>query len=428
MTEATQAACAPPVGRPLRHHLSCLSRWPVTARKTRLLAIGLIFLIAAVIGLFYAHLVVQVWNGTKPLNDFFALWSWSAMVHTTAHPVALYAPAQVRAFLHAEDAAFKGNYPFAYPPSFLLVIWPLALLGRKASYLMWMLTTLTCYLAVVGQGRWRRTIILLTLLAPATALTVSAGQNGFLTAGLMIGGCRLLNRRPMLAGILFGLLSCKPQLGVLIPVALLAGRQWRAIAAAAVTVLASVAASAVAFGWTMWTHWLSALAGLFHLVGKQTHLYHEMPTIAANLHALGVAPVAAQGIQIGAGIAAGAAVFLCWRRGGTSRLATAALQTGTFLATPYAFVYDLPLVTHAVIELVLERMEAKETFTLTEVLAVIGTLLLPIVMALSHGSIPWSGVVLPLLFVVIVRRALRRNRIADGRSVRVTPVAAWPAE
>ena len=427
MTEATQAACAPPVGRPLRHHLSCLSRWPVTARKTRLLAIGLIFLIAAVIGLFYAHLVVQVWNGTKPLNDFFALWSWSAMVHTTAHPVALYAPAQVRAFLHAEDAAFKGNYPFAYPPSFLLVIWPLALLGRKASYLIWMLTTLACYLAVVGQGRWRRTIILLTLLAPATALTVSAGQNGFLTAGLMIGGCRLLDRRPVLAGILFGLLSCKPQLGVLIPVALLAGRQWRAIAAAAVTVLASIAASAAAFGWIMWMHWLSALASLFRLVGKQTHLYHEMPTIAANLHALGVMPVAVQAAQIGAGIAAGAAVFLCWRYGGTSRLAAAALQVGTFLATPYAFAYDLPVVTNSAIEFVLDRLETQGAFTITEVLGVAGTVLLPIAMALSHGSFPWSGLVLPLMFALIVRRALLDDRRAERRREPVGLVAR-PAE
>ena len=397
------------------------------ARKTRLLAVGLIFLIAAVTGLFYAHLVVQVWHGTKPLNDFFALWSWSAMVHAAAHPVALYAPAQVQAFLHARDPAFKGNYPFAYPPSFLLVIWPLALLPRNASYVIWVLTTLACYLAAVGQGPWRRTIVLLVLLAPATALTVSAGQNGFLTAALIIGGCRLLDRRPVLAGILFGLLSCKPQLGVLIPVALLAARQWRAIAAAAATVLASIAASAAAFGWTMWTHWISALVGLFRLVGKQAQLYHEMPTIAANLHALGVAPVAVQVAQIAFGIVAGAAVFLCWRRGGPSRLAAATLQAGTFLATPYAFTYDLPLVTNSVIELVLERLEAREAFTIAEVLAAIGTVLLPIAMALSHGSIPWSGFVLPPLFVVIIRRASLRKRPANARGVRVTPVAAQPA-
>lgn len=401
--------------------------WHPEARGTRLLAAGLIFLLAALVGLFYAHLAVQVWHGTKPLNDFFALWSWSAMVHAAAHPVALYDPAQVQTFLHTQDAAFKGNYPFAYPPSFLLVIWPLALLGRNASYVIWVLTTLACYLAVVGHGPWRRTIVLLVLLAPATALTVSAGQNGFLTAALMIGGCRLLDRRPVFAGILFGLLSCKPQLGVLIPVALLAARQWRAIAAAAVTVLASVAASAAAFGWTMWAHWVSALVGLFHLVGKQSQLYHDMPTIAANLHGLGMAPGAVQAAQVVTGLAAATAVFLCWRRDGTSRLAAAALQAGTFLATPYAFFYDLPPVTNAVVELVQERMDAREAFSLTEILVVIGTVLLPIAMAASHGPIPWSGFVLPPLFVVIVRRALLRDQIAEARGVRVGP-APQPAE
>ena len=404
-----------------------LLRWYPTERKTLLLATTFATVVIIIVGLFYVHVIRGVQAGTEPLHDFFALWGWSAMIHMVAHPLTIYDPAAVRSFLDAQDPAFKENYPFAYPPSFLLVIWPLALLPRNASYVIWVLTTLACYLAVVGHGPWRRTIVLLTLLAPATALTVSAGQNGFLTAALMIGGCRLLGRRPLVAGILFGLLSCKPQLGVLIPIALLAARQWRAIAAAAVTVLASIAASAAAFGWSMWTHWVSALVGLLHLVGKQDQLYHEMPTIAANLHGLGVAPVAVQAAQIGAGIAAATAVFLCWRKDRASRLAAAALQAGTFLATPYAFFYDLPLVTNAVLEMVMERLEAREAFSTTEILVVIGTVVLPIVMAASHGPIPWSGFVLPLLFLVIVRRALLRGRVAGGRSEPLGPVAR-PAE
>ena len=422
MSDVSPAALASCSGPGWARRLPPLLSWHAEERKTRFLATGLIFLLAALVGLFYAHLAVQVWHGSKPLNDFFALWSWSAMVHAAAHPVALYAPAQVQAFLHTQDAAFKGNYPFAYPPSFLLVIWPLALAGRNASYVIWVLSTLACYLSAVGHGPWRRTIVILVLLAPATALTVSAGQNGFLTAALMIGGCRLLDRRPVLAGILFGLLSCKPQLGVLIPVALLAARQWRAIAAAAATVLASVVASAAAFGWTMWAHWVSALVGLFHLVGKQTQLYHDMPTIAANLHGIGMAPGAVQAAQVLSGIAAATAVFLCWRRSGSSRLAAAALQAGTFLATPYAFFYDLPLVTNAVVELVQERLEARAAFSLTEIVVVIGTVLLPVAMAASHGPIPWSGFVLPLLFVVIVRRALLRDRATGAYGKQVGPV------
>ncbi len=413
-------AGAPPRG-PAR-----LLYWYPTEQRTYMLAAVFVALVVAVSGLLYVHLIHGIWTGTQALNDFFALWGWSAMTHAVAHPLTIYNPAAVRLFLHAQDPAFKKNYPFAYPPSFLLVIWPLALLPRNTSYVIWVLTTLACYLAVVGHGTWRRTIVLLTLLAPATTVTVSAGQNGFLTAALIIGGCRLLDRRPILAGILFGLLSCKPQLGILIPVALLAARQWRAIAAAAMTVLASIAASAAAFGWSMWTQWVRAMVDLFHLVGEQTQLYHEMPTIAANLHALGVAPVAVQVAQIGASIAAAAAVFLCWRRGGTSRLTAATLQAGTFLATPYAFIYDLPLVTNAVIELVQERLEAREAFTLTEILVVIGTVLLPLAMVVSRGPIPWSGFVLPLLFVVLVRRALLRGGVADGSGGRVEP-GAQPA-
>ena len=402
---------------------SRLLRWHPTEQRTRILAAVFVTLIVTVGGLLYVHVIQDIWTETQSLNDFFALWGWSAMIHVVAYPLTIYHPAAVRLFLHTQDPAFKENYPFAYPPSFLLVIWPLALLPRNASYVIWVLTTLACYLAVVGHGPWRRKIVLLILLTPATALTVSTGQNGFLTAALMIGGCRLLARRPVLAGILFGLLSCKPQLGVLIPIALLAAGMWRVIAAAAATVVASVVASGAAFGWSMWAHWVSALVGLLHVVGQQSQLYHEMPTIAANLHGLGVALVAVQAAQIGSGIVAAAAVFVCWRRGGASRLGAAALQAGTFLATPYAFFYDLPLVTNAVMELVMERLESRETFSIIEILVVMGTVLLPIAMVASHGPIPWSGFVLPLLFVVIVRRALLPERIAEERSEPVGPVA-----
>ncbi len=45
----------------------------------------------------------------------------------------------------------------------------------------------------------------------------------------MIGACRLLGRRPVLAGVLFGLAAVKPQLGLLVPVALISARQWRSV-------------------------------------------------------------------------------------------------------------------------------------------------------------------------------------------------------
>src|SRR3546814_4826722 len=95
-------------------------------------------------------------------------------------------------------------------------------------------------------------LVVALLLAPASYINISGGQNGFLTGALLIGGLRLLGPKPILAGICFGLLTVKPQLGILLPFALLASRQWTAIVVASVTAALLVGASALLFGWESW--------------------------------------------------------------------------------------------------------------------------------------------------------------------------------
>ena len=406
----TPRATAPAVALP--RGLTRTLRWYPNERKTLLLVTSFATVVAIVVGLLYVHVIRGVQAGTEPLHDFFALWGWSAMIHATRHTGAIYDPSAVKAFLHAQDPRFRGNYPFAYPPSFLLLIWPLALLGRTASYVVFVLVTLAFYLAAIGRRPWRRPIMLLGLIAPATVLTITAGQNGLLTGALLIGGCRLLERRPVLAGVLFGLLSCKPQLGVLIPIALMAAGMWRVIAAAAATVLASVVASGAAFGWAMWARWMHALFGLTRFVSAQPKLYQLMPTVSANLHLLGAPPWLALAAQLGAAGLAAAGVWWSWRRG-PGRVPTAVLQVGTFLATPYAFFYDLPILTNALLEIALDRLDTNEAFSATELLAMAAAVVLPLVMTMGNGSIPWSGFVLPPLFALSLWR-MRVTRPAEG--------------
>ncbi|MGH7043299.1 MAG: hypothetical protein ACREFY_14400, partial [Acetobacteraceae bacterium] len=148
-----------------------------------------------------------------------------------------------------------------------------------------------------------------------------------------------------------------------------------------------------------------ALFGLSHFVGDNARLFHLMPTITDNLHLLGAGPsLRTSGQAVGALIAI-VCVWLAWRRG-TGRLPAAALLAGTFLATPYAFFYDLPILTCAVLDFVLERVEARGAFTALELMAVLAAVLLPIPMVAAASTVPWSGIVLPLMFALIVRRAL----------------------
>jgi alpha-1,2-mannosyltransferase len=416
----TPAAC-------VRASLTWLVRWPIEAWRTRVLASIPVFLLAMLAGIFYVGLANRLWRGTEPPNDFDALWLWSVMVHSVPHPMALYAPDRVAAFMHAAWPDIQGPYPFAYPPSFLLLIWPLALGPAKLAYLLWTGISLIAYLAAAAEAPWRRPIVLLLLFAPATGVAIEAGQDGLLLAALLIGGCRLVRQRPLLGGILLGLASWKPQFGLLVPLALVAAREWRAIASATATVLASVVASSVAFGWAMWPRWLAALLYLFGFVAGQARLHALAPTVVASLHMLGAGALVRDVAQIAAFLLAAAGVWYCWRRG-TDRLAAAALLAGCFLATPYAFFYDLPILMGAVVAVVLERVEAEADFGLVELIVLLGGVMLAGLIVKARGPVPWTVFLMPPVFAVIVARAWRLDRAQRRAHARPpAPAACRPA-
>jgi hypothetical protein len=151
-------------------------------------------------------------------------------------------------------------HPWVYPPYTLLLALPFAFLPWLASYVGFQLVSLAGLLWALRPwcqpARATRFIIGGVLLCPSTAFTLGAGQNSFLTASMVLGGCHLLERRPVVAGCLFGLLAFKPQLAIMIPIALVASRSYRVLAVAAGTAAAVVLASLVVPGPELWRGWL----------------------------------------------------------------------------------------------------------------------------------------------------------------------------
>jgi hypothetical protein len=183
----------------------------------------------------------------------------------------------------------------------------------------------------------------LLVLAPATLINGLSGQNGFLTACLLIGGILLLDRRPVLAGILFGLLTYKPHLGVAVPFVLLALGAWRTIAAATTTAILLIAASVALFGLDAWRSYFQVTAGL--QVRVLEHFSDFGPLMVTSVM---VSVARTFGVSLQAGLAAQIAaavpviVLAVWAVRQTSDPARRAfvLVTATLLATPYAMVYD----------------------------------------------------------------------------------------
>lgn len=366
----------------------------------RLLAVALCVAAALGYAIILHHLLV---DRKSFIDNHFLRWSWAIFLHETPVPARIYQFPLLDAFQHRLDSGYDKHLPFAYPPTFLLVIWPLGLLSRLAAYGLFLGTSLALYLVACWHRPWGRLIIGLALIAPSTVVTLFAAQNALLLAALMIGGCRLMGKRPVLAGVLFGLMSFKPQFGLLLPLALVSAREWRGFTAATATVLAGVLASGMAFGWATWAALPTALAQLARFVAPIRIFSEGSPTVTATLRLFGAGPAIAQAGQVAAAVLAGGVVFLCFGRG-FRPLSIAALLVGTFLTTPYAFYYDLPIVSYAVLAVWIEARNTRMALRIWEVAVLVLAILLPYLMFFSPFGLPYGAPVLALLFALIVRR------------------------
>ena len=191
-------------------------------------------------------------NGKPIGTDFSNVYAAGALTWQ-GRPAEAYEPALQHA---AEKAVFAGRevpfYGWHYPPFFFAIAVLVATVPYAWGLSIWLVASLAAYLAVIRAILPRPETLLTAAAFPAVFVNIGHGQNGFLTAALLGGALHWLNRKPWLAGVLIGCLAYKPQFGVLIPIALLAGGRWRTIGAAIATVAALVAISFVTLGAGVW--------------------------------------------------------------------------------------------------------------------------------------------------------------------------------
>ena len=353
-------------------------------------------------------------------GDFFALWSYAKIA--ASHPVVeLYDPGRLHEAQVALGMLPREQAPFPYAPTFLLVLWPLGLLSYKAAYVGWVGVTLPlCLLACCAGACGKRFFTFATLIAPSTTACLVCGQSGFLLAALLVGGLRLLPRRPIVAGVLFGLLTYKPQFGILLPIALVAAGQWRCIAAACATTMALVATTVATFGMSMWEAWWLALPGYVAWFDTVMTANPLMPTVLTNMQRLGASPGLAQSAQAVVTLAAGIIVWRAWRHL-PHALAVPLLLAATCLATPHAFVYDLPALSGAVFLFGDHRLRSTGSLLLPEIAVLVAVLATPIVMAFPACHAPISTIAISFFLALILgTRSATPPVIPPTVNVRVT--------
>lgn len=314
------------------------------------------------------------------------------------------------------------GYVWSYPPHILLFTWPLGLLPYLPALIVWTLAGLALFVLVARSGGVETRHLAFIALAPAVFLNAFFGQNGCFTAALLIGGLTCLDRRPILAGVLFGILTVKPQLGLLLPVMLVLTGRWRTILSAAVTTAALVAATAALYGREVWT-------GYFELVvPMQQHLQEHgqgllfliVSSVFYGARLVGLPLGLAWGLQaVVSGLVLAAVVWTFWRRR-DAMLSMAFLIVATFLFTPYALNYDM-VVFGWVIALLLQRADNQPL----DHYLLFALWVLPVAMMLGGLiKVPLAVLVLPAVAARLLWRLVREERAAASQDARtLAPVA-----
>lgn len=386
--------------------------WRPGERKT-------VYLGAAVLGVALFFLIVcasstyddyrgQTAAHPAPFGDFFALWSY-AEVLAKFPATELYRSEA----LYQHQVAWGMNpawwNPFPYPPLFMPLARRFDLLPYTASYVAWAGGSLALLLWVVFATCSRSVWGLVALvLAPATTMTIAGGQSGMLAAALMILSLRLAWSRPVWAGLALGVLACKPQLAVLLPIALAASGAWVTLLSAAATALGLGVLASLLYGWEVWPAWLAMLPAYSAKFVTETTLLRHQPTLVATLHALGCPTDIATGAQLAAMVLVAVTVWrLCRRMRGD--VPAAAVIVGTFVATPHALIYDMPVVTVALLLFIQHRLRRGEAFTTAEVTLISAVALLPVYMTLAAKAawVPVAWLCLALTFAMLARAAFR---------------------
>lgn len=257
---------------------------------------------------------------------------------------------RLTALINVEHAQWLAHplhlHPWLYPPTFLLLLLLFGVLPFFLSWGLFQAVTAGLLLLVLWHAcptsSSRTLLIVAVALCPAVPIELILGQNAFLTSALLVGGFALLPSAPLLGGVLLGVLSIKPQLALLVPVALLVGGNRRALGGMVLGAAALALASVAVFGWTFWTQW-------FELMLLPNPILHAWQAVARDngvslfawAAALGAGPTLANIVQAAGTVAVAAAVVALMRRQLDPTFRLAGLLIAAILAAPHAMNYDM---------------------------------------------------------------------------------------
>lgn len=312
-----------------------------------------------------------------------------------------------------------------YPPTYYFAVAPLAALPYAVGYFLWIGVGAALFLVALSRVARDWLTVFVVAASPSFFHATITGQNGFLTGALLIAAAFGASSRPVLAGLAAALLSMKPQLGVLLPIAFAAAGCWRAFGVAAAGTLALGAASLAVYGAGAWVAFAQSLAAVSGQLADGVMPVNKMATPFAAFVYAGLPKEIAGALHAVFAAVAAIGVGLVWRRTPDQPLRAAALLAAVFLTAPYAYFYELILLAPALA--VVARRAAADGWLPFEQATLAAAFFLPL-FAISPREQPGLSVgfaIALLVAVIVLRRVARYDPALFRRGA--TAVSGAPA-
>lgn len=364
-----------------------MSAAPVSTLRARVLAAALIVILFYTIA--NSAMILPTLGAGGVLVDFDAFYIVGQMLAEGRAAEAY--DVRIMAARQQELVGHEGFMPWTYPPPFDLLVAPLPLLPRGIAFAVFTGATLAFYLWVLARlsGAWLGAVLL--VLFPPLYVSVTIGQNSFLTGGLMGLFCLLSMQGRTLAGVPLGLLVIKPHLGLGLGVQALAGARWGVVALAALVALVACLVATLALGPGIWWAFLAGVDTAGEALARGFYPLFRMTSVYALAHTLGAPPALASALQGVVALAAMALIVLAVRRGLPARQTLALACFASALVSPYLYDYDMALAgvgAALILSDVLARTSWPERLLLLALAWVAGGW--GMIHAISNAGLPWA--------------------------------------
>ncbi|MEL0027491.1 MAG: glycosyltransferase family 87 protein [Perlucidibaca sp.] len=290
-------------------------------------------------GLFLYTNFINISPSSSLGRDYLAFWSASKLT-LAGHPELAFDQDQLRSVARSVDKNI-GIFGWFYPPTFQLLIIPIGIIEYRISFLAFIACTFLLFIISARKIQPDNNYIFAILGFPAIYVAVTFGQNSLLTATLAMLGLFYLNKNQVLAGALIGLLTIKPHLALLFPMALIIGGYWRSLITAGVTAILMIVLSIIELGTATWQAFLSNISVATSQLESGLLRWNVMTSTFANVRLLHGSTSLAYTLHIAMACIFTSGMIYVWRSSKDMALRGASLALATLNISPYMYDYEL---------------------------------------------------------------------------------------